>query len=278
MKTLAEFRAVSSPTMAIEACEICSKIPKRCSRFEKGGDVENDDIPPEAERLVPYLGPVSGHRGEIKRCPTCSRTYWYDHEYEFIVGGSEDTWAYVRLEPEELFRGEWFIRHRLEPRTLGITDVEAQPWFGHHAFVRLDGVWCALDDDNATTMTIATLDDMARLAVIDPPLGLDDPENAKRYSRLVDRMTSPRFQSSMFFSTLPWKHDRDCNDEERAQIKDLEAASRVERESAVKLDDRVIVTKWGISERRLICRMLTVFPSGEVRREDAVIGENVPVK
>jgi hypothetical protein len=267
-----------APRMALEACEICSKIPARCSRFEKGGDVENDDIPPEASQLVPHLGPVSGHRGEIKRCPICDRTYWYDHEYEFIVGGSEDTWAYVRLELDELFRSEWFIRYRLAPTSLDLGDVEAQPFFPHHAFVRIGGVWRALDDENAMSMSIATLDDVARLAAIDPPRGLEDPEIALRYSRVIDRMTSPRFRTAMFFSTLPWKHDRDCTDEERAQIKDLEAASRVEREAAVKLADRVIVTKWGISERKLICRMLTVFPSGVVQREDAVIGENVPVK
>lgn len=275
MRTLAGLRAATSPSMPIEACAICSKIPEDCSRFDKGGETRNDDIPPETEQLVDYLGHVDGVRGSIKRCPTCRRTYWYDSEYEFLIGGSEDSWRYTRMEVDELFRSEWFIRYRMAPAKL--EDVEGQPHFRHHALVRLEGTWRAIDDANATVMTIASLDDIKQLAAIDPPAGLDDPETAMRYSRVVDRVTAPRFQSSMFFSTLGWRHESQLTGEERAYIKDLQAASRVEKEKATKHDGHVVVTKWGVSEKKLICRHLTVFPSGEVQREDLVIGENLPV-
>ena len=96
-----------------------------------------------------------------------------------------------------------------------------------------------------------------------------------RYSRIVDRMTAPRFRESMFFSTLPWR--RNLTDEARALKQEMELASRVEAARAEQLSDRVVVTKWGAAGRKLICRVLTVFPDGRVTREDAVIGEELPL-
>jgi len=272
-KTLAAYRAACEATLPLEACAICTKIPTYCMRFEKGGDLESDNIPPEAAQLVTLLGHVPGCRGEIKRCPTCHRMYWYDSEYEFLVGGSEDTWQYERKELDELFRSEWFIRYRLVPQD--VRDTEPQLVFRQHSLARLEAGWIALHDEGAT-MPIASLDDIARLAAIDPPSDLDQPERAMKYAAIVDRVTSSEYFSVVtWFDGIRWRYT--LTDDERAQIEDLRAASRVDKEQAEKLADRVVVTRWVVSQRRLICRVLSVFPNGEVRREDAVIGENLPI-
>ena len=272
-KTFAAYRAACEPTLPLEACAICTKIPTYCMRFEKGGDLESDNIPPEAAQLVTLLGHVQGCRGEIKRCPTCHRMYWYDSEYEFLVGGSEDTWQYERKELDELFRSEWFIRYRLVPQD--VRDTEPQLFFRQHSLARLEAGWIALHDEGAT-MPIASLADIARLAAIDPPADLDQPERAMKYAAIVDRVTSSEhFSVVTWFGGIDWRYT--LTDDERAQIEDLRAASRVDKEQAEKLADRVVITCWVVSQRRLICRVLSVFPNGEVRREDAVIGENLPI-
>jgi DNA-directed RNA polymerase subunit F len=66
-------------------------------------------------------------------------------------------------------------------------------------------------------------------------------------------------------------------DEEKAQIEHLRATSRVAPEQIERLADRVLVKRWFVENRRLIYRVITIFPDGEVRNEDAVIGENLPV-
>jgi hypothetical protein len=44
-----------APTMRIETCPICSRIPGHVDRFVKGEELERDDIPPEVQQLRYYL-------------------------------------------------------------------------------------------------------------------------------------------------------------------------------------------------------------------------------
>src|SRR5690349_15182886 len=79
-----------TPLKPLDACSICSCIPEYCSRFEKGGVVERDTIPVETQRLRFFLdfGPNIGV-AHVAQCPECLRLYECEHEYEYLVGGSE---------------------------------------------------------------------------------------------------------------------------------------------------------------------------------------------
>src|SRR5262245_59146045 len=121
-ESLETFRAhVGEPTKPLEDCAICREIPASCYRFEKGGSVEKDSIPPQVKELVAFIG------NDVQRCPTCHRLYLYETEYEFIYGGSEDTYEYTRCDAEALFRSIWAVRQRL-PNERSI-DVDAQGFF-----------------------------------------------------------------------------------------------------------------------------------------------------
>jgi hypothetical protein len=270
MKTLAAWLEACAPLKELAACSICSKIPLHCSRFEKGGELVGDDIPPEVGKLVGFLPSLPHWRGEILRCPECHRPYWYESEYEFLVGGSEDTWTYRRPPPEELFRDGWFIRYRF-----GAAEVETswpQPYFPHHSIAKLKQAgWMALDDDGERTR-IASSADLVTLG----PVGLNDPKVAIRYLFLVERIDNVRSQYAIkSFDRIAWKSKLTA--EEKLQIEDLRAASRVEPETTEQLADRVLVKRWFVQDRRLIYRVITITPDGRVVNEDAVIGEQLPV-
>jgi hypothetical protein len=261
-------RHCGPPKMPLEECEICRAIPKSCSRFEKGGDVERDTIPPEASRLVGFLPEIQAQRGEVKRCPICNRMYFYEYEYEFLVGGSEDTYSYERLELDELFRHEWIILQRLGLERVW---VQWQHYFPR-ALVNIDG-WKTLDDDNR--LAPFTEDAFRTLIAANPRGGFDDVARAKHFAHLVD-LASGRATSVSFFSTIRWK--KPLTEEERRQIADLEAAcGKIEPPVVESHGDRITVRGWVIVDRKLICRVTTIFPDGRFIREDAVIGEHIPV-
>jgi anti-sigma regulatory factor (Ser/Thr protein kinase) len=257
MNTLSAWLAACAPLKALEACSICSKIPMHCSRFEKGGDLVNDDIPPETGKLVSFLSPLPHWRGEILQCPECHQPYWYESEYEFLIGGSEDTWTYRRSPPEELFRDDWFIRFRF-----GGSEVDTawpQPYFPYHSIAKLKQVgWTALHDEGAST-PIASSSDLVKLG----PVGLADAKVAVRYLFLVERVDNlPSSYAIKRFDRIAWKSKLTA--EEKLQIEDLRAASRVEPETTEQLADRVLVKRWFVRDRRLVYRVITVFPDGRI--------------
>jgi hypothetical protein len=67
------------------------------------------------------------------------------------------------------------------------------------------------------------------------------------------------------------------SDEDREQVDAVRAASRIEAPTAERGDDGIVVRLWIVSKRRLICRIVTVRETGDVRLEDAVIVENLSV-
>ncbi len=295
--TLSALRtACGEPTMSLEACPICSRIPAHCSRFEKGGDVQHDDIPPEVSRLEGWIGAIPHRRGEIQRCPTCHRLYWYESEYEFIYGGSEDTYTYRRLSVDQLFHDEWFVELRVGGADLArairaaLPDLPDQPpklgriarqeFFTRHDVVEVEvgdeAVWVALADEGQSVLT-GDLDALARIAAVAPPKGLDQPARAAAYAELADEITSPDrygFLRVVSFADIPWRAQ--LTDEERAYIEDLRRASAVKPPQVERVAGGVAVRCWVVAHRKLICRVLTVSPSGALQREDAVIGEMIP--
>ncbi len=244
---------------------MCSKVSGYTSRFEKHGEV-SDTIPSELS-LQDFLGDYS-------RCGTCRRLYLYEHEYEYLVTGSEDTTSFTRKDFEEVFRGDFFIRYRLGPETVETT--WPQTVFPQHSIAVLkDEKWIALHDEGAIT-PLDPAAGLAALIAIDPPVGLDDRAIATQYLFLVERMRNTQHGYGVSnFNHIRWKWM--LTDEEKAEIENLRAISRVEREVVEELDDRVQFTRWTVLDRKLICRVVSVFPNGDITYEDAVIGENLPV-
>ena len=95
-------RAICAPpSMPLEDCPTCRAIASPVSRFEKGGGVESDDIPAAVGALRPWLCLGEQIRTLwIDRCPTCLRIYLEEESYEFLVGGSEDSHSYARIDVE----------------------------------------------------------------------------------------------------------------------------------------------------------------------------------
>jgi uncharacterized C2H2 Zn-finger protein len=297
--TLPELLALAQPVVALDACAICAHIPGYCSRFEKAGELVSDNLPAEVGQLEGFIDELRGWRGCILRCPTCHRLYRNESEYEYLVGGSEDTYSYERVEPEEVFRSDWYTRVRVADQELVGNVLDAacpqhrgqsrhvnktadQTFYRRHCLVELElgttRLWLALPDDG-TRITILTgnLDGLARLAAVDPPGDLEQPERATGYAALADTVTSehpPRYVSA--FDDIPWRTTLD--EAERMYIEDLRAASRVEPPRVECHADRCEIQRWLVDQRKLVCRVLTVLRTGEVLRADAVIGDHLPIR
>jgi hypothetical protein len=269
--TLAALREYcGEPRMPLDDCAICKPIPKYCYRFEKGGDVEHDDTPATVAQLVSFMPAIRAMRGEVLCCPTCLRIYFHEYEYEFLVGGSEDTYSYNRLDPEELFHSEWYVRQRISAEH----HFEQQRYFKHHSFVRIDGTYYALDNDGNQIKLTGGLAAFNALVASDPP---DFAKRPEAYLKLADRMTSDWPYGLMTitdFDDIPWR--KPLTDEDRRLIEDLRGASRVDRERIEKDGDRVVWSRWIVAHQKLVYRFVTLMPSGELKREDAVVGDGIP--
>ncbi len=295
--SLRALRELATPLVAVDECAVCKTIPAYCSRFEKGGELLSDNIPEAVARLEGFIPALHGWRGSIDRCAVCHRLYEYDVEYEFLIGGSEDTISYKRIEAEEMFRSVWYTRVRVadqafvgdvidaaypalrgERQYLGATDNR---FFRKHCLARLDvakrKLWVALPDDGSPiTILTGHIDALSRIATCDPPPDLERAERALEYAAFADAVTSeqPPLQVGSF-DAIPWRSALGPSD--RMYIEDLRSASRVEPPLVEPRDDRFDVRSWVVDGQRLICRVMTVLRTGEVHRADAVIGENIPI-
>lgn len=102
---MSETAPPAEPSGPSTACEICRTIPDRVSSSSKGDETWGGPIPPAVGRLVivgaPYFnGDTSGSNQALHKCPLCGTFYWWEHEYEYLAGGSEDSDTYTRLDPE----------------------------------------------------------------------------------------------------------------------------------------------------------------------------------
>jgi hypothetical protein len=290
--TLSGLRAFcGEPTCPREACSICSTIPDYCHRFVKGDTVAYDTVPWEAvRRLVPFIGAIENSSGEVKRCPECKRMFGHQADYDpmpsaFWVDDEEETTDSIRRrEVEDLFRSPWFsclriLRDSRFPGRQTIT-IDDQQFFSRHVFAEVAFAgkhWVVLFDEEPLEVLSGRLDVLARVASSERPDGLGVRDRAIEYATFADRVTSEYKYGSYVdaFDSIPWR--RELASEEQAQIEDLRAASRVEPMHVEQQADAWLIRRWVIAQQRLICRLLTVLPTGEVRREDAVVGENIPV-
>lgn len=120
-------RILGEPTMELADCPICREMPEYCTRFVKGGDVQNDDIPEAAAKIEPFLTFGEHIRTPwIGRCPTCHRAYLCTEEYEFIYGGSEDSSSYRRITADKILALPEAKRHT-DPVLRGKTRWRIEP-------------------------------------------------------------------------------------------------------------------------------------------------------
>lgn len=269
--------------------------------------VQRDDVPSEVKELVPFIearrgaarGSIFGYgpedlpmfdrRGEVLRCPACGRIYFHEHEREYMESGNpyvapdppEDTYSYQWLDPEQLFRSEWFVTLRIDHdgrfagdrRVFWVLD---QKFFRLHAFARVElaGATQTLVLPDEEPPIVVDLPTMSRVIAADPP---DLREREVEYARFVDGVTSEyryQFMQIDSFDDIPWRED--LTDAARAQIEELRSASPVEPMRVNRTPDAVVIQRWIVAHQKLICRILTVRPTGEVTREDAIVGENIP--
>ncbi|MEO8704246.1 MAG: hypothetical protein ABI867_29605 [Kofleriaceae bacterium] len=291
--TLSELRAFcGEPTCPRDACSICSTIPDYCHKFVKGDTISYDTVPWAAvQQLVPFIGEIENSSGEVKRCPECKRMYAHQSDYDpmppaFWVDDEEETTDTIRRrEVEELFRSPWFscLRILRDSRFSGrqTINVEDQQFFRRHVFAEVgfvDKQWVVLFDEQPLEVVDGRLAVLTRVASSERPEGLGERDRAIEYATFADRVTSEYKRGFSYvdaFDSIPWR--RELASEDRAQIEDVRAASRVEPMHVGPQADAWLIRRWVIAQQRLICRLLTVLPTGEVRREDAVVGENLPV-
>ena len=87
-------------------CSICSRIPEKDSEFWVGGQLRTTPLVKAVSQLeivgAPYFNDDTLHSHScLKRCPECGAIYKWEFEYEYLVGGSEDTITLTRLGTEE---------------------------------------------------------------------------------------------------------------------------------------------------------------------------------
>jgi len=284
-----EMRARFEPTMPSAACEICKQLPDQCV----------DHFPDAFHRLERADLPQDESEDTFKRyrCPICHQVYswsynipWNQYDpYNPDLAGTPFTMldrtpaalVFLNLIPyrvaDERF-GRAFARLCPELDVEKRQCVDNAQLFRRHLIICIacgdEKRWVAFSHDG--DVTACTLAEIARIAAVDPFDGLDDPKRARAYASSVDKATSDDGYIVGRFEEIRWRNDLTAAD--RAYIEELRSASRVEPEVVEELADRTIVRRWVVAQQRLICRVLTVWPTGAVQREDAVVGEAIPTR
>ena len=265
-------RHCGEPTMPLERCPICNKIPARCR--------DEEAAPPELSKLEHFIGE------DVQRCPTCHRLYFYESIPlgNDIYTGNDRTWGFDRCDVDVLFDLKWCVQQRLPG--VNVSWVYSEQFFPNHVLVSFGGNdWGALDRNNQLVI-LDSHEAIAKLIDCDPPRVTGDVELAKRYAIFIDERENPGDRRPGYWNYI-WPDEP--TPAEQQLIDDVRAASGigtgieprvlVELPSVVERDgDRVIVRSWVTSKKRLIFRVITVQPDGHCMREDAVIAENLPMR
>lgn len=278
---------VGEPTCPLDACEICKHLPERC---------DEDERPAEVKRLVraglPEVDADWGSRA-FYGCPICHRLYRRDytavehHSYYSSPASTEYTRYTAREVFHELTRDQVTDERfgnalaALEPglaveqRTLRVCEAG---WYPHHRILQIEcgehRRWVVFSD--AGELLPCTLATLSQIAASAPPAGLDQPARAIDYADFVEKVALGERRIVEAFDAIPWRAE--LADEDRAYIEDLRAASRVEPPQVEARGDRIVIRRWVVDQKRLVCRVLAVSSIGEVTCEDAVIGEAIPVR
>ena len=77
-----------------QSCSICKTIPDRSRAFWKGGEQQENNLPPAMNQFI-HVGAC------LLQCPECKTYYAWDSTYEYLVNGSEDESNLTRLNKAE---------------------------------------------------------------------------------------------------------------------------------------------------------------------------------
>ncbi len=291
--TWEEMRTRFEPTMPTEACEICRHIPASLK----------SDFPDAWKRLETVGYPDESDAFKRYRCPICRQHYhwsytipWNQYDpYNPDLAGEPYTSLY-RIPLRLAFDGliELRIAHERFGRALAAIAPELAPtidtrmyleggisFSAHQQVIRVAcgeaKRWLVLSEDGE--LGHCTLAEMTRIAATDPPSGLDQPVRALAYVSFIDQITSAyqySYRVIRRFEDIPWRQDREHTDAERACVEELRRTNRIEPDKVEHLADRTVVHRWVIVDHALLRRVLTVRPTGEVQREEAVIADGMP--
>jgi hypothetical protein len=271
-ESLDAFRAhFAEPTMPIEQCPICSKLPVRMSREVEDQDVSDDRPMPESLQLERILeGNNDEGFEEVFRCSTCRRLYL--GQTTFGVGYFDYYATWTRYDVNELFKTTWAVAKRLPDRSVFVV---IHDFFPNHALVKFRDTegWHALDATNRLT----SLDKSTLLKIIesDPPRVTGDLELAKRYASFVNHIDVPDEKEHDSIDSIPWMVP--LTPDEKSKVNDVSARHRIEPITAEPRGEDVVVRFFVTSRKHLFRRDITLLPDGHYRREGKLLGWNLPI-
>ena len=83
-----------------EHCARCKRLPAYASTLTKHGETHGEI--PSGYRLVSFFSwGARWPRMSVDRCEECTALYYQDSEYEFLIGGSEDSQQIRRMTVDE---------------------------------------------------------------------------------------------------------------------------------------------------------------------------------
>jgi len=99
-------KAAASADTRWQTCSICHTIPDHSWALWKGGEQQNNNLPPAMNQLLHVGAPfynteMSQSNYCLMQCPACGTYYAWDFEYEYLVNGSEDEINLTRLSQTE---------------------------------------------------------------------------------------------------------------------------------------------------------------------------------
>jgi hypothetical protein len=179
---------------------------------------------------------------------------------------------------------------RFAPRLTGplLAFEICQPFFARHRVLQVQSpspfpataIHCVWDGAAMAVLT-GRLDHLVAVAEADPPSGLTDAGTARVYGNLVDAWTSGNWLGDLqvgSFAEIPWKSP--LTDEERDRVEDLRARFETDIQPPVLVRGPAsgyVLSRWIVADRHLIARRLHLPADGQVRREDDVRAEDLPV-
>jgi hypothetical protein len=84
----------------LDHCARCQRLPAHASTLTKHGETTGEI--PTGYRLVPFFSwGATWPRMCVDRCEECNALYYQDSEYEFLIGGSEDSQQIRRMTVDE---------------------------------------------------------------------------------------------------------------------------------------------------------------------------------
>ena len=99
-------KAAASADTRWQTCSICHTLPDHSWALWKGGEQQNNNLPPAMNQLLHVGAPfynteMSQSNYCLMQCPACGTYYAWDFEYEYLVNGSEDEINLTRLSQTE---------------------------------------------------------------------------------------------------------------------------------------------------------------------------------